>query len=79
MDLFENRGKQEKAAVGYQEYSHFDTKMCSECANFSYPSRCAIVKGDISPDGLCSEFVNTIDKRASAFMSGFADGLKLKV
>ncbi len=79
MEPFESRGKHEKAEAGYTDYSHLDTKRCSECAHFTYPSSCLVVKGDISPDGYSDLFVPTVDKRASALLRGFADAVKLKV
>lgn len=79
MELFESRGKHEKAEVRYTDYSHSDVKRCSECANFYYPSSCVLVKGEISPDGLCDLFTFSVDKKAEAVLRGFADGIKLKV
>lgn len=78
-EIFESRGKQEKDGVGYREWSDSDAKMCSECANFSYQSSCAIVKGKINPDGVCEAYTMSVDKKASVVLRGFADGLKVKV
>lgn len=75
-EIFENSGKVEKASAAYREYSDRPKETCADCANFTYPNRCAIVKGDVAPEATCDLFEPNIDKRASVFR-GFVDGLKV--
>lgn len=52
----EETQKIEKSLVGYQEKPNANGQHCSVCANFQPPNACAIVAGDISPNGWCGAF-----------------------
>ena len=47
--------KIEKSMVMYQETPK-DGQHCSICLNFQPPNACALVGGDISPNGWCGAF-----------------------
>lgn len=42
--------------VGYIPKSKINGKMCSKCAYFLRPDKCAFVKGVIAPEGYCNKF-----------------------
>ena len=51
----EAQAKTPKTAVAYQDKPNNGQK-CSECNFFQPPHTCAVVDGDISPDGWCKLF-----------------------
>ena len=52
----EETQKIEKSLVGYQEKPNANGQHCSVCANFQPPNACAIVAGEINPNGWCGAF-----------------------
>jgi len=56
--------KVSKASVGYHEDAHADR--CAVCKYFTAPTTCAIMAGDVAPDGWCERF----KRMASKWISG---------
>ncbi len=52
----EDTQKIEKSLVGYQDKPNANGQHCSVCANFQPPNACAIVAGEINPNGWCGAF-----------------------